>query len=61
VKTIKEFRTAVREVPEAVQQLGSGVRHANQTMTILAVVAVIALALSTVALMRVSAVSRAHR
>lgn len=61
MKTFREFRTAVREVPEAVEDLSSGVRRANQTMAILAVVAVVALALSTVALLRAQAVTRASR
>lgn len=57
MKTIKAFRTAVNEVPEALESLGGGVRQANSTMAILAVVAIVALALSTLALMRVTVVT----
>jgi hypothetical protein len=61
VKTLKVIRNLADEVPERVEQLGAGVQRANQTMTILAVVAVVALMISTVALLRVQAVSRGIR
>lgn len=62
---LKNFRRATEEVPvlaaqarNSLDNLDGGVRRANSTMAILATVAVAALLLSTVALLRVQAVTR---
>jgi hypothetical protein len=65
---IRNIRTAIAEVPETVEQarrsldqLDGGVRRANTTMGLLAIVATLALILATVALVRSEAISRAGR
>jgi hypothetical protein len=67
MRTVKEIRNAVREVPEtadlarrSLASLDAGVNRANVTMLILGIVAVAALGLATVALMRTEVVSRAR-
>jgi hypothetical protein len=67
MRTIKEFRNAVHEVPEVADRarqsltnLDAGVRRANVTMLILGLVAVAALGVATVALLRVSVVTGAR-
>jgi hypothetical protein len=67
VAGIRNFRNAVSEVPETVERarqslanLDTGVQRANVTMLILGIVAVAALGLASVALLRASAVARAN-
>jgi len=63
---MREFRNAVKAVPDTAERareslttLDAGVRRANSTMLVLAGLAIAALLLSTVALLRAETVSRA--
>jgi hypothetical protein len=68
MRMISNLRNAVTALPETVtqarrslEQLDGGVRRANTTMGLLAIVATLALVLATAALLRSEAISRAGR